>query len=270
MSKADLFYGNNICLYYVLMLNCKINGTIHLFFLKSHISAPGDLNSAIFSLQYDFTHYNISMSFFWPHLCLFGCPRPKSLKMTKIAPLSPLSVWVTGAEIWLFLREKNMDRSNDRAVQHNAFHELVISQLWRKLSCLFLNIFAQFPHISCRFCLDVPLPVFTFHVKVTFSQLMFLCFLAPLLLLVHLVLLPMSIWVFFGQPAISFTSIFELRLLNWEENHEEKYKHRLSARWSHASFVSINNKFFLVSLTSSRLPWRTIEISIDFHLAAKW
>ena len=44
MSKADLFYGNNICLYYVLMLNCKINGTIHLFFLKSHISVPGERN----------------------------------------------------------------------------------------------------------------------------------------------------------------------------------------------------------------------------------
>ena len=40
-------------------------------------------------------------------------------------------------------------------------------------------------------------------------------------------------------------------------------------KWCWASFVWIN-KFFLVSLTSSRLPWRKIEISIDFHLAAKW
>ena len=59
--------------------------------------------------------------------CLFGCPRQKSLKMTKIAPLSPLSVWVTGAEIWLFLRKKIW--TVPMIVQFNIMHSMNLSYL---------------------------------------------------------------------------------------------------------------------------------------------
>ena len=80
------------------MLNCKINGTVHIFFLeKSYLSPRWHKLRDFFpswSLPVIFRCHNWFWSHFgplhgpnWKHVpkkCLFGCPRPKSLKMTKI------------------------------------------------------------------------------------------------------------------------------------------------------------------------------------------
>ena len=70
------------------------------FFLKIHISAPGERNCPNFFFYGSFpiilSCYKWVLSRLGPlhgqnwrnvsKKCLFGCPRPKSLKMTKIAP----------------------------------------------------------------------------------------------------------------------------------------------------------------------------------------
>ena len=72
------------------------------FFLKIHISAPGERNCPNFffygSFPIIFSCYKWFLSRLGPlhgqnwrnvsKKCLFGCPKPKSLKMTKIAPLT--------------------------------------------------------------------------------------------------------------------------------------------------------------------------------------
>ena len=76
------------------------------FFLKNHISAPGERNCPNFffygSFPIIFSCYKWVLSRLGPlhgqnwrnvsKKCLFGCPRPKSLKMTKIAPLTQ-AIW---------------------------------------------------------------------------------------------------------------------------------------------------------------------------------
>ena len=51
------------------MLNCKINGTVHILFLKSHIWAPGDQNSLIFFPPVDvypiYLHVIIDFGHIW-------------------------------------------------------------------------------------------------------------------------------------------------------------------------------------------------------------
>ena len=50
------------------MLNCKINGTVHILFLKSHISAPGDQDSPIFSPSWCLPNLFTCHNWFWSHL----------------------------------------------------------------------------------------------------------------------------------------------------------------------------------------------------------
>ena len=77
------------CINTMHMLNCKINGTVHIFFLKSHISAPGAQNSrTFFSSAYFplYLHVIIDLGHIWgPFMakfdkmskkkCFLGCPR---------------------------------------------------------------------------------------------------------------------------------------------------------------------------------------------------
>ena len=46
-NKTEMQSPCSLLLGSMYMLNCKINGTVHIFFLKSHISAPGAQNSPI-------------------------------------------------------------------------------------------------------------------------------------------------------------------------------------------------------------------------------
>ena len=83
------------------MLNCKINGTVHIFFLKkSYLSPRWTKLPQIFfygSFPIILSCYKWVLSRLGPlhgqnwqnvsKMCLFGRPKPKSLKMTNIAPL---------------------------------------------------------------------------------------------------------------------------------------------------------------------------------------
>ena len=64
------------------MLNCKINGTVHIFFLKSHISAPGARNSrTFFSSAYFplYLHVIIDLGHIWgPFMAKFDKMSKKS------------------------------------------------------------------------------------------------------------------------------------------------------------------------------------------------
>ena len=82
------------------MLNCKINGTVHIFFLKKSYLSPRWTKLPQFFFYGSFpiilSCYKWVLSRLGPlhgqnwrnvsKKCLFGCPKPKSLKMTNLYP----------------------------------------------------------------------------------------------------------------------------------------------------------------------------------------
>ena len=84
------------------MLNCKINGTVHIFFLKNSYLSPRWTKLPQFffygSFPIIFSCYKWVLSRLGPlhgqnwrnvsKKCLFGCPKPKSRKMTNLYPYS--------------------------------------------------------------------------------------------------------------------------------------------------------------------------------------
>ena len=108
----------------ITMLNCKINGTVHIFFLKKSYLSPQWTKLP----QYFFFYgsFPIILSCYkwvlsrlgplhgqnWQNVskkCLFGCPKPKSLKMTNIAPFSQ-ATWSKKNEFSQFSIKPNILR----------------------------------------------------------------------------------------------------------------------------------------------------------------